>query len=166
MISVRVSASFLAAALISIAPPFVMLLVLRHGQTSGGDLLLGILLLAIVPSVVLGGLLWLPTLLAARDRSGEWRFAAVLFSGIPGSAWSVWNVLQMASRNPMRWHWESLIVPAIFMIVFSASFLMIDRRLGERSAPAMVTIFATLVAASALMVWLMSTMLWPEVVPS
>ncbi len=166
MAAVRIGASFMLAVMLCIflfvfpifGVPFL------RGENVDGGLLLTLLLVFAIPTVVLGGLVWLPVLLAVRNRSSEWRFAAVLLSTVASGTWIA--VTRLWLLAPPVWGWEDLIAPSVFLIAFSALFLWVDRRWGEPPGFAVGVACTLLAAGSALTLWLLFDALWPNGIPS
>lgn len=166
MTAARIGASFLLAVFICASLPVFAIYAhaLANGYKPDDGVILTLVLLFLVPTIVLGGLLWLPVMIAVRDRSNGWRITAVLSSVVTSGAWFGVVALWIPSKYP-PWHWEALIMPSLFMIAFSAIFLWIDRRWGEPLGLTVAVTFALLAAASALTLWLLIGGLWPNGIP-
>lgn len=157
---VRVVGSFLLAAFASVGAVTLLafLAVYDFGPLDRMDLSFpsAVLLLGVLPATVVGGLIWLPVLLAVRKLSSSARFWAITFSPLAGAAYFVllavsWELL---GGDPMPSDIFAFVMYGVFTLPFSFFFLAIDRRWGDgplESGGSVVMLSAALLAAALLL---------------
>jgi hypothetical protein len=141
---VRVAASFLFATCVAISMPVLAVFLPEYLNGSLDRVLVAtsiLILLSIVPSVLVGGLIWLPALLAAKELDAFSKLAVIVLSPIPGVALLIFQMVQIGgwALKPSPY---LVLAVAPFTMLFSGAFLFIDSRWGEwrRSANASVAV--------------------------
>jgi hypothetical protein len=111
----------------------------------------------VVPGVAVGGLIWLPVLLAVRRSEESPWITAIMLSPIAGAIYHmlfafVWGAF---AGQPVNIGWPPVVALAPFMILLSAFFLWIDRRWGDLSGSGgwIVAIVAAAMLAAIVLFW-------------
>lgn len=165
MVAARVGASFLLALILCISIPALVLVLgaAADGGKSDFSFFLVVLIGGVIPTMVIGGLLWLPVLLAVRSGPVELRFLAVLLSAAVGGAWLL--LLDLWTLRQSGLDWKGFASTGLFMIWFSAFFLWIDRRWGEPPGRVVALAFVLLALSAALIGLLLFNAMWPHGFP-